>query len=125
MLQALVRGRPLTVRSLPPGADTSNPAYYWPEGYVFVAYCLNIRAAVLAQDFDEARDTAPAMDEIRSWWSFRENTDADPSLAIAFLDLFSGEDPDWTTPGVFAPERLKVDAPRFFRAAQIADAKGR
>ena len=114
MLESLVRWKPLTATGLPPAPDTSNPAYFWPEGYVYVAYCMNIRAAVLEQDFDEARDTAPAMEEIRTWWSFKENTAEDPALAIAFLDLFSGEDPNWSMPTVFTSDKLQIDAARFY-----------
>ncbi len=101
MLRQLVREKPLTVQSVPVGSDASNPAYYWPEGYVYVAYCLNVRAAVLAQDFDEAADVAPDFDDIRTWWTFKENTAEDPSLAIAFLDLFAGDAPNWSMPAVF------------------------
>lgn len=101
MLRHLVREQPLRVLSVPVGADASNPAYYWPEGYVYVAYCLNIRAAVLAQDFDETVDLAPDFSDIRAWWTFKENSAEDPTLAIAFLDLFAGGAPNWTDPGAF------------------------
>lgn len=101
MLRHLIRERPLSVRSVPVGSDASNPAYYWPEGYVYVAYCLNVRAAVLAQDFDEVTDLAPDFDDIRTWWTFKENTAEDPALAIAFLDLFAGDAPNWSLPSVF------------------------
>lgn len=119
MLRTLLRHRPLTATALPPGADATNPAYFWPEGYVCVAYCLNIRSAVLEQDFHEDRRMAPAMGEIRNWWSFRENVAQDPSLGIAFLDLFAGDDPDWVTPDIFQSRDLGLMAPRFFERRSL------
>ena len=104
MLRQLIRDVPLGVVSIPVGSDASNPAYYWPEGYAYVAYCLNVRAAVLAQDFDETLNLVPDLANIRTWWSFKENVTEDPSLAIAFLDLFSGENPNWSTPSLFYRE---------------------
>jgi len=121
MLRALIDKAPLSVRSLPEGADTTHPGYFWPEGYVYVAYCLNIRAAVLEQDFHEARDTAPALSEIRSWWSFRENVAEDPELAVAFLDLFAGEAPDWEAPGIFRERSVALNAPRFYARTPLAE----
>ncbi|NIA68701.1 hypothetical protein HBA54_08865 [Pelagibius litoralis] len=114
MLQQLLRDAPLEVVSVPVGSDASNPAYYWPEGYVYVAYCLNVRGAVLAQDFDEVLNLAPDLSDIRTWWSFKENVTEDPSLAIAFLDLFSGQNPNWSTPSLFyeRPEQLEAQQRR-------------
>jgi len=114
MLRMLLRHRPLTATAQPEGADKTNPAYFWPEGYVYVAYCLNIRSAVLEQDFHEDRRIAPAFGEIRNWWSFRENVSQDPALGVAFLDLFAGDAPDWVTPDVFQSRDFGLMAPRFY-----------
>lgn len=119
MLRTLLRHKPLTVTSIPEGADATNPAYFWPEGYVYVAYCLNVRSAVLEQDFHEGRRLAPALGEIRTWWSFRENVAEDPSLGIAFLDLFAGEEPDWVMPEAFHPRGVGLIAPRFYERRAI------
>lgn len=110
MLQQLIRDAPLEVVSVPVGSDASNPAYYWPEGYAYVAYCLNVRSAVLAQDLDEALTLIPDLANIRTWWSFKENVTEDPALAIAFLDLFSGEDPNWSTPSLFYQQVVQIPA---------------
>ncbi len=115
MLQSLVRHAPLSVEALPEEADRTNPAYFWPEGYVYVAYCLTIRAAVLQQEFHEDLHTAPELHEIRSWWSFRENVEEDAELAIAFLDLFAGDVPNWSMPSFFCERQVRLAAPRFFR----------
>lgn len=111
MLRTMIRHNPLTATHLPTGYDSGDPAYFWPEGYVYVTFCLNIRAAVLEQDFHEDQRLAPELTDLRSWWSFRENIKDDPSLAIAFLDLFAGEVPNWTMSAVF-------------QSAQVRDAVG-
>ena len=113
MLRALIEQNPLSVIAKPVVTDAENPAYFWPEGYVYVAFCLNTRAAVLAQDFHEDQRLAPELTELRSWWSFRENVSDDPSLSIAFLDLFAGEDPDWTMSDVFRPSETGQIVARF------------
>lgn len=124
MLRMLLKHKPLTVQARPEGADLSNPAYFWPEGYVFVAYCLNIRSAVLEQDFHEDRRIAPALGEIRAWWTFRENVAQDPGLGIAFLDLFAGDVPDWETPEVFHARNLTLGAPKFYERKSLPKAIG-
>lgn len=114
MLRELINGKPLTAVRLPPGADKSNPAYFWPEGYAYAAFCLNVRSAVIEQDFDVETALAPAFDEIRTWWSFKENAVEDSDSAIAFFDLFAGGDPDWSTPQFFSPQRAEENALRFY-----------
>jgi hypothetical protein len=115
MLRTLIDKGPVHATALPQGADSGHPAYFWPEGYLYVAYCLNVRALVLEQDFHEKQATVPELSEARTWWSFRENVAEDPSLAIGFLDLFAGEDPDWSTPDIFHPGRARRIARQFYR----------
>ena len=102
MLRELLAGKPISVKNCPTGGDLAHPAIYWPEGYVYVAYCLNVRAAVLAQEFDETVDVAPKFDDIRTWWSFKENADEDSAWAIAFLEMFAGGEPNWSAPSLFS-----------------------
>jgi hypothetical protein len=105
MLRALIRHDPVRVTRLPVGADPDDPAYFWPEGYAYVAYCLNVRAAVMRQEFDEAIRLHPDLRDIRTWQTFRENVAEDVSRAIAFLDHFAGATPDWSTPEIFSAVR--------------------
>jgi hypothetical protein len=119
MLRALVRHKPLRVVSRPPDADESNPAYYWPEGYAYVAFCLNVRGLVLTQDFGGAQQTAEAIDDVRTWWSFRENVAEDPGLALGFLDLFAGDDPNWEMPELFRSGQAKALARQFYDVKEI------
>jgi hypothetical protein len=107
MLNALLRHKPVSLKSKAKDADDTNPAYFWPEGYLYVAFCLNVRGLVLENDFASAQNISPNLNEIRTWWSFRENVTEDPSLAIAFLDLFAGDEPEWFMPKLFRTGRAR------------------
>ncbi|MBK0329206.1 hypothetical protein I5535_18165 [Rhodobacteraceae bacterium F11138] len=121
MLRTLITHKPARLQSRPKGADQSNPAYFWPEGYLYVAFCLNVRGTVLESDFHHAQHNSPTVDETRTWWSFRENVEQDPSLAIAFLDLFAGDEPEWTMPELFRSGKLREIASRFYCAPTLDD----
>jgi hypothetical protein len=114
MLRSLIKHRPVACTQRPEGADNSNPGYFWPEGYLYVAFCLNVRGLVLQSDFQWEQHPSNAMNELRTWWSFRENVHEDPSLAIAFLDLFSGDEPEWSMPELFRTGRVRELAGRFY-----------
>ena len=101
MLCELVGHRPLRATSVPAGAEASDPTFFWPEGHAYVSYCLSMRAAVLEQDFGTIEPATPQNSDIRTWWSFRENVTADPTLSTAFLDLFAGQHPKWHMPQLF------------------------
>lgn len=115
MLRSLVELKPLRAVTIPPDVDRSNPAFYWPEGYLYVAFCLNVRSQVLKSDFQDEQTQSDLLGETRTWWSFKENIEEDPSLAIAFLDLFAGDDPDWTMPQVFRTGRVQEVANHFYK----------
>lgn len=121
MLRALVTGTPVRVERRAPG-DAAVPSRFWPEGHLYVAFCLEVRGLVMSADFDGTQRLAPALDDLRTWWSFRENVGEDPSRAIGFLDLFAGEDPDWTAPQLFRPGRAgAIAAPGGPRHIQPVD----
>ena len=115
MLRTLVDRSPARARAVPDGKSADHPAYYWPEGYLYVAYCLNVRGLVMEHDFHESQRDVPELTELGVWWSFRENVGQDPDTAIGFLDMFAGDEPDWTMPGIFRPGRVRSRAARFFR----------
>lgn len=115
MLRALLQNRPATLKSRPEGCDETNPAFFWPEGYLYVAFCLNVRGLVIERDFHGSQNPSEARDDLRVWWSFRENVDEDAGLAIAFLDLFAGEEPEWTMPEIFRTGCQREVAERFFK----------
>lgn len=101
MLRNLLREMPLQVGALPAQADTSHAEYFWPEGYALTLFCLNVRAAVMEQEFDAKTTTTPDFFSIRHWQSFRENVGEDSNSAIGFFDVFTGQNPDWTMPDSF------------------------
>ncbi|MCV2866815.1 hypothetical protein [Defluviimonas sp. WL0075] len=101
MLRELIRAEPVSVATLSKDADDADPAYFWPEGYLYVAFCLNVRGLVLNSDYQREQHPAQVLHELRTWWSFKENVGEDPSLAIPFLDLFSGDEPNWRFPQLF------------------------
>jgi hypothetical protein len=101
MLHELMLKMPLRAGPLPAGADRDQPEYFWPEGFACTVFCVNLRAAVIAQEFDATTEVTPAFSDIRGWWSFRENVREQASTAIGFFDLFVGIDPDWMMPTIF------------------------
>ena len=115
MLRTLIRRAPVRVISEPVGADKTNPAYFWPEGYLYVAFCMNVREMVLEKDFNGRQKPGNDLTDTRTWWSFKENVGQDAALAIAFLDLFAGDKPEWSTPELFRSGRAREIAKRFYR----------
>lgn len=119
MLRTLIKKNPVIITSLPEGADTSNPAYFWPEGYLYVAFCLNVRGLVLTTDYDGQQHISAALKDSRTWWSFKENVAEDPGLAIAFLDLFAGDEPEWSMPDLFRSGRMVELADKFYARKRL------
>ncbi|MEO9779729.1 MAG: hypothetical protein ABJH07_24145 [Sedimentitalea sp.] len=103
MLDQLLRKAPLSARPNHNARPSKSPSHFWPEGYACVVFCLNVRAAVLAQDFGETVEDAPQMENLRDWMSFRENVVEKPESAISFLQHFAGLKPDWQFPDLFHP----------------------
>lgn len=102
MLRSLFEAAPATALRSDSSARANPPAEFWPEGYLYVSFCLRLRGLVLAQDFGDASPSQPIPCDQRTWWSFKENLTIDPSRAIAFLDLFAGGEPDWDMPDFFS-----------------------
>ncbi|QIE54184.1 hypothetical protein G5B40_01225 [Pikeienuella piscinae] len=54
--------------------------------------------------------------DLRTWWSFRENFAEDSAVAVPFLELFAGDEPDWDRAGdqsACGPPQLRVVASEF------------
>ncbi len=79
-------------------ADKSLPIVRaWPDGFLYTNYCLCILHLVLDQEGVSL--TLPTLaDDLRTWWSYRENAQDDPSMAIPFLDMLIGNEPNWYFP---------------------------
>ena len=106
MLRALITKNPLRVIGARASADAKDPVHVWPEGYLYVAYCLKVRGMVIEQDFQGRQQVSARLGDLRIWQSFKENVETDPASALAFLDLFADEEPDWATPDLFRPAWL-------------------
>ena len=121
MLRQLFVGRPLSVDAMPPDANRDDPVYFWPEGYVYVVYCLNVRQIIFKDEFHQNVVISPRLSELRTWWSLKENVTEDPATAIGFLDLFAGDEPDWLMPAVFEGRSTrKIEARRLRRRHMAA-----
>lgn len=103
MLREMVRFEPVTASE--EQGECDQPATFWPEGYLYVSFCMAVRDAVIEQDFSLSSDTTPKLGDLRAWWSFRENVKTDVNLAISFFEDFVGETPNWTMPDLFTPGR--------------------
>ena len=95
MLYHLLRTMPVTAGVPDNRAPDAAPVAFWPAGFACLAFCLNVRKAVLAQNFGETSEPAPEIDDLRSWWSFRENVAESGARAVPFFSLFAGAEPDW------------------------------
>jgi hypothetical protein len=99
LLKTLIEERSirLMLTSRPTSAGASL-ATIWPDGYLATSYCLSVLDAVLEQEQLPGFTLNPAAETLSIWESFRENVSEDPRLAIAYLDLFIGNEPNWTQP---------------------------
>ncbi len=102
MLRELVKTMPVRTGTAPTRAESDSAAAFWPEGYACTMFCLTVARAALRQEFAEDAGPAPEALDLRNWWSFRENAREDPTISVAFLDLFMGHEPDWSTPGLLS-----------------------
>lgn len=107
MLGELVADMPITATAPPTRAKPDSAAAFWPEGYVSTMFCVSVHAAAMAQEFDAGTALDPAIDDLRHWWSFRENARQDASFSAGFLQMVLGEKPNWTLPDVFRARLAK------------------
>jgi hypothetical protein len=79
-------------------ASTAAIVRFWPEGFLYTNYCVSAILAVHEQEFGTAPSIDKCADDLRTWWSYRENATEMPAYAVAFLDRFLGAEPNWITP---------------------------
>jgi len=92
---------------------------FWPEGFVSLSYCLTVLDAILDQEGLEPFRLQPAAYDLKAWWSFKENFKENPWIAIAVLDHFIGQYPNWITPSI-AASRPAMQALSKARAALVS-----
>ncbi len=105
VLRELIRQQPARVaeRGLKPPPAAVDPEMadivdFWPEGFLYTNFCVSAIAAVYEQEFGEAPAIDKCADDLRTWWSYRENASEMPAYAVAFLDRFFGAEPNWLLP---------------------------
>lgn len=101
MLRELTTGMPVKAAAPPTGAAPGSAAEFWPEGYVCTLFCLTVHSAAMAQEYQERPELAPDFDDLRQWWSFRENAGRDAGFSVGFLQMLLGHQPNWMFPDVF------------------------
>lgn len=80
------------------GGTMAEIVRFWPEGFLYTNYCVSAIAAIHEQEFGTMPAIDACADDLRTWWSYRENATEMPSYAIAFLDRFLGSEPNWILP---------------------------
>lgn len=105
VLRELIRQEPAKAveRGLQPPPASIDPEMadivdFWPEGFLYTNFCVSAIAAVYEQEFGEAPAIDKCADDLRTWWSYRENVAEMPAYAVAFLDRFLGAKPNWLLP---------------------------
>ena len=101
MLRELTADMPLSVITPPSKADADSAVAFWPEGYACTLFCLTVHSAAMQQEFDNEPEVSPAIDDLRHWWSFKENARMDASFSVGFLQTLLGHQPNWMMPDVF------------------------
>lgn len=101
MLRELMATLPIKAQSTPTKADADTAAVFWPEGYACTMFCLTVHSAAMRQEFHEGAEVSDAIDDLRQWWSFRENVSHDPAFSAGFLQMVLGHQPNWMMPDVF------------------------
>ena len=102
VLRELIRQQPARVvtetRLDKDASELEEIVRFWPEGFLYTNYCVSAIAAVCEQEFGHAPAINECADDLRTWWSYRENVAEMPGYAVAFLDRFLGSEPNWIAP---------------------------
>jgi hypothetical protein len=101
MLRELTADMPVKASGAPTKAAPDSAAAFWPEGYACTMFCLSVHAAAIAQEFHGKTQVDPAIDDLRQWWSFRENAPREARFSAGFLQMLLGHHPNWVMPDVF------------------------
>lgn len=104
MLKELIRNAPAKITVPQDGAGDREKLpeslAFWPEGFLYTHYCISAVSAVHLQQFGQSRTLSESVEDLRTWWSFRENATEMPGYAVAFLDRFFGSEPNWAMPDI-------------------------
>ena len=110
-LASLIEAKPTKAIATLAKADTDAATLdiirFWPEGFLYTNFCICAIAAVREQEGEMPAHLQSAASDLRTWWSFRENTADDAVLAVPFLDRFLGGEPNWQFPAS-ARQRMAI-----------------
>jgi hypothetical protein len=109
MLREIMADMPVTADSHPTNVPEDSPAAFWPEGVVCTMFCLAVLHAVEAEEFKTRNAEKAGIEDLRFWWSFKENCAQSPSYAVAFFEKLIGIEPNWTMPDLFAKNMMDLD----------------
>ena len=89
VLKELITEAPAKVRSQPKRSDSKPPRMqdiiaFWPEGFLYTNYCVGAIAAICEQEFGTAPQIDKCADDLRTWWSYRENVQRNAGLCDRF-----------------------------------------
>ncbi len=101
MLRELTANMPIKALMPPTKSGPESAAAFWPEGYACTMFCLTVHSAAMQQEFRNKPQVSVAIDDLRHWWSFKENAQIDAAFSVGFLLTLLGHDPNWTMPDVF------------------------
>lgn len=102
MLRELLSGMPAKVVGRPTKAAADTPEAFWPEGIACTMFCLAVLHVVEVEEFRVRKSENAEINDLRFWWSLKENSKSDSNLAVAFFDSIIGVEPNWMLPGIFA-----------------------
>lgn len=106
MLHELVADMPVRLTLPPQPVNSGSPSEFWPEGYVATTFCVTVFAATMHQEFGSKVEVDSVIDDLRFWWSFRENATEDSKYASAFFQKLFGKEPNWVFPTSFGARTL-------------------
>lgn len=112
MLRELTADMPLRATMAPTKAAPDSAAAFWPEGYVAVLFCLSVHAAAAREEFRVEPEPSAAIEDLRHWWSLKENARQNASFSAGFLQMLLGHQPNWAMPDVFRARIRKEVAER-------------
>ena len=101
MLRELTADMPLVALSPPSKSAADSAATFWPEGYACTMFCLTVHSAAMEQEFKDKPQVSPVIEDLRHWWSFKENAQMGASFSVGFLLTLLGHQPNWMMPDVF------------------------
>lgn len=104
MVRELVANMPAKVINSPNTISEDNPASFWPEGVACTMFCLALLNAIEVEEFGIEKQDKAYIQDMRFWWSFKENCKDNPGNAIAFFRKIYGVEPNWAMPTLFSPK---------------------